>query len=163
MTLTRRALLRVLALLPAPLAAATPAGSGMSSAEAPGNSTVTAIVDAILPADALDSGAVDAGIDRELIEHLRASATLRGLYQRVLPVLYAQAQVTDGTAFAALPLARRVSALETLADIDTPPGRPGRMVYSHARRFVMERYYASPDGQAALGYRPPSGGYPLSD
>lgn len=163
MTLTRRAVLRFLALLPAPLAANASAGSLDASVPGPaGNAAVTAIVDAIVPADALDPGAVDAGIDGQLIDHLRANASLRELYERVLPVLFAQARVADGAQFAALPLPRRVSALHSLSDVDTPPGRVGRMVYDHARRFVMERYYASPDGQAAVGYRPPSGGYPLS-
>lgn len=152
----RRAFLKRLRSLALAMLGADAAGTASASDEQVNEATLTAVVDAMVPADQTP-GAVGAGVVERLRERLGGDPWHRTIYQRGFELVDRQADARGSPGFAALPLAERVELLESLLTAGSPGGL---QFFLRARADVFDLFYTSPVGQAALDYKPPSAGYP---
>lgn len=123
--------------------------------------TLTALADAIVPADEFP-GAVQSGVPAVLKRGLAQSASRYDRYSRGLQELDELARAAHGQSFARLTLEIRTELLERIVrENRTEPERHVRAFFDFARRDVLRAYYSTPEARAMLGYRPPrEGGYP---
>lgn len=107
-----------------------------------------ACVDALVPADEHGPGALDLGIDQELIVSARTDARLRRIILRGAETLE-----PGGAAFADLAPEEQIRRLRRAEA--APVGSAPRRLFDHLRATTFERFYARPESWASLGYPGP--------
>ncbi len=111
-----------------------------------------AYVDVLVPADGSGPGALDLGIDRELLAASRTRPALRLLLARgAVPMERSAAR--QGQVFARLPVAARVELVGAAERAEA--GSPQRRLFERLRGETMRRYYARAEAWAALCYAGP--------
>ena len=112
-----------------------------------------AIVDVLVPADPLSPGALDLGVDRDLIEASRDDERLRRLLFNGGAELQQAARRAGAASFPALPVASKVALLREAEA--APRDTPQRRLFDHLRNETLARYYARPESWGALCYQGP--------
>lgn len=117
-----------------------------------------AVLDTLLPADALSPAATALGVDREVEDSILGNPTMARFFEAALGWL----DQLDGAPFRDLPEARRVEILAALAEADFNQ-IPGRF-YHLMRALAIEFYFTHPEAFAGyplepapqpMGYPPP--------
>lgn len=122
--------------------------------EADAVATLRAVVDTLVPRDE-HPGALDLGIDEQILARLRDDAWRRRVYGRGLAKLSAVTAKRQRRPFHALPEAARAALLK-----ETGGGYgAGAAFFNWVRHDTLRSYYSSPEAYAMLGYRPPKHGY----
>jgi len=119
---------------------------------------LTALVDAIVPADDLP-GAVAAGIHAQMRDVIARDRWQRQIYERGFEVINAIARARNGKPFAHLDLQQRVDLLQSLVRSQKNEHAAGLQCFLNAREEVLRRFYSSPAGWNILAYQPPDKGY----
>ena len=116
-------------------------------------SLLRAVVDVLVPADQLSPGALDLGIDRDLIENSRDDDRLRRLLFNGGAELQQAARRAGAASFPELPPASKVELLREAeaASRETPQ----RRLFDRLREETLARYYARPESWGALCYQGP--------
>ncbi len=123
------------------------------------NNWLESVVDTVVPADE-HPGAVEAGIAAQIENRLRRQTRKRELYEYGRNRLDRLGLERYGKVFSELDIERREETLISLSTEDgKQDGRRDRYFFYTVRSDVLRRYYASPAGQRAVGYRPPVNGY----
>lgn len=112
-----------------------------------------ACVDVLVPSDEYAPGALDLGIDEELVAASRGDVYLRRLLWRGGEMLDRQARGLGAATFATLAPARQVALLE--AAEAAPRSQVERRLFDRLRAETMERYYARPESWGQLYYSGP--------
>lgn len=156
--LTRRALLKLGALAGAVAAGGSAGwywlrGRTVAQLDPPQRELLRAYVDVLVPADDLSPGALDLGIDRELLRASDEDAWLRTLVTRASEPLQQAARRQGYESFAHLPMAARIELVR--AAEGAAPKSPSRRLFQRLRDETLERYYARPESWRALRYSGP--------
>ena len=126
------------------------------------DSIFAAVIDTFIPADDF-AGAIDVGVDVQLLEQIRASRSYLKTMSRILDALDKTTKERLGSSFSSATLNQRTRLLsEILAGkmLDSN----ARMQLSHIRHNALTLFYTSPQAFDMLDYHPPSqGGYPDYD
>jgi len=113
-----------------------------------------AVIDALVPRDEFP-GALDLGIDEDVLELLRRDNRRRRLYRRGIEGLSVEARQRYHKPFHELPEAKSIDLME-----EKSRGYDSTAAFlAWARSDVFRAYYTSPEAFAMLNYRPPKYGY----
>lgn len=156
--LTRRALLKLGALTGAVVAGGSGGwywlrGRRVAQLDEPQRALLRAYVDVLVPADEFSPGALDLGIDRELLSASREDRWLRTLVIRGSEPLQQAARRQGSASFAQLPMAARVELVR--AAEAAPHKSAPRRLFERLRNETLQRYYARPESWRALCYSGP--------
>ena len=121
-------------------------------------STLDAVAETIVPRDR-DPGALDADVPRRIRQALEADREAQALYRDGLALVETFARRAGAASFAVLDAPARETLLRGVA---TQGADVGRRFFGRVREDVLRYYWASVQGQRAVGYAPPAGGYPLT-
>lgn len=114
---------------------------------------VRACVDLLVPADEASPGAIDLGVDRDLVASTHTDAAFRRLILRGGAVLQERAIAHGAAAFADLAVATQATLLRQAEA--APRSHVERRLFERLRAETLERYYARPESWAALCYQGP--------
>lgn len=110
--------------------------------------SLTAVLDTLLPADALTPSASALGVAREITDFIAGSEPLQRLFAAALDWMDAQ----GGRPFRELPAMQQAVLVQAMADSD-PDRIPGRF-YHVLRALAVEFHYARPEAIAGLALNP---------
>lgn len=120
----------------------------------------SAVIDTLVPADDAP-GAIDLGIDRQLLEQVKLNSDYTVNITQALESLHQFAIEHYQRAFDRLSLELRTELLGTMLDSRNNEIDDARIQFVDLRLKTITRYYSSEDAFGMLDYHPPlQGGYP---